>query len=213
MQKIPIFPLNVVVFPGMPVPLHIFEDRYKEMINECVELERPFGMVLIREGRAEGDIHVQPYAIGCTVQISQVERLADGRLFIMAQGKDRFRLRKLDRSNRSFFTGEVEYLHLNEEVADKAAKTANLRDLVRQYLDILQTAGDIDFDLNQIPTEATSLVYIAASLLNVENRKKQRLLENNQLSKLLDYLQRTFAKELNLLRLMPKGDSGAFSVN
>ena len=88
------------------------------MINECVEQERPFGIILIQDGLAEGDKNVVPRTIGCTVQISQVERLDDGRMFIMTYGKERFRLRKLDRSKRPFLTGTVEILNLDNQVKE-----------------------------------------------------------------------------------------------
>ena len=58
MQDLPIFPLNVVVFPGMPMPLHIFEQRYKDMINECITEERPFGIILIEKGSADKNVAI-----------------------------------------------------------------------------------------------------------------------------------------------------------
>ncbi len=77
MDKLPLFPLNTVVFPGMPIPLHIFEERYKEMITACVDDQIPFGIVLIRQGSAEKDPNVKPHAIGCTVSITDVENLPE----------------------------------------------------------------------------------------------------------------------------------------
>lgn len=213
MQELPIFPLNVVVFPGMPMPLHIFEDRYKEMINLCIEEKRPFGIILIEKGRAEGDTHVVPRNIGCTVKISQVERLEDGRLFIMTYGQERFKLHKLDRSKHAYFVGTVEILNTNDQLEDEAPRITTLRDLVIQYLEILQAVGDMQFDSSQIPTDGESLVYIASALLNIENDQKQSLLESNSLNKLLDYLLVKYEKELALLRMIPKVDMGIFSAN
>ena len=75
MYELPLFPLNVVLFPGMPLPLHIFEDRYKEMIADCIRENRPFGVVLIEEGSAEHGPAARPVAIGCTAEIAQVQEM------------------------------------------------------------------------------------------------------------------------------------------
>src|SRR6266581_4222027 len=91
-MEIPLFPLpNLVLFPNIVVPLHIFEERYKLMINTCVERDEAFGLVLLRGGAAEeneGSIH----RVGVTARIVQVERLEDGRMNILIEGEDRFRI-------------------------------------------------------------------------------------------------------------------------
>ncbi|HQF70729.1 MAG TPA: LON peptidase substrate-binding domain-containing protein, partial [Promineifilum sp.] len=69
MYELPLFPLNLVLFPGMPLPLHIFEERYKEMVADCLRENRPFGVVLIAEGRAEGGAPARPHVVGCTAEI------------------------------------------------------------------------------------------------------------------------------------------------
>ena len=79
----------------MPLPLHIFEERYKAMIADCIRDERPFGVVLIAEGAAEGDTPVTPHAIGCTAEITQVQPLDDGRMLIVSVGRERFRIVRL----------------------------------------------------------------------------------------------------------------------
>ncbi|MEM7335140.1 MAG: LON peptidase substrate-binding domain-containing protein, partial [Chloroflexota bacterium] len=207
------FPLNVVVFPGMPMPLHIFEERYKEMINECLSEEQPFGIILIEQGSAEGDKNVVPRRIGCTVEISQVERLDDGRMYIMTFGQNRFKLQKVDRKKRPYLTGSVEYLELNKELEGGDDKYDRLKKLLTQYLEHLQKAGEVQFDVLQLPTEIDALAYIAASLLNIENDKKQSLLESNNLQKIVDYLLVVFQKEVSLLKMKPAEDMGAFSMN
>ena len=89
--ELPLFPLNLVLFPGMRQPLHIFEERYKAMIGDCVEQEAPFGIVLIKDGREVGD-PAEPFQVGTTARINQVQRLEDGRMNILTQGERRFRL-------------------------------------------------------------------------------------------------------------------------
>ena len=89
LRQLSLFPLNVVLFPGMPMPLHIFEERYKAMIGECVDREEPFGIILIKEGLEVGE-PAEPVKIGTTARIAQVERLEEGRLNIMTKGEKRF---------------------------------------------------------------------------------------------------------------------------
>src|SRR3954453_11337770 len=89
-EEIPLFPLNTVLFPGMPLPLHIFEPRYREMIGACVRDERPFGVVLIKEGREVGEA-AMPFEVGTLAKIVGVERLDDGRMNVVTVGTDRFR--------------------------------------------------------------------------------------------------------------------------
>lgn len=99
MSLLALFPLDVVLFPGAPLPLHIFEPRYKEMITECLEHKKPFGMVRAhKEALAE---------VGCTAIIQNVlKKYDDGRLDITTEGKQRFEIIQLNQE-RSFLQGEV----------------------------------------------------------------------------------------------------------
>ena len=85
------FPLNLVLFPGMRMPLHIFEERYKAMIGDCVEREAPFGVVLIRDGPEVGG-PAEPFRVGTTARITQVQHLEEGRMNLLALGERRFDL-------------------------------------------------------------------------------------------------------------------------
>ena len=89
--ELPLFPLNLALFPGMRLPLHIFEERYKAMIGDCIEREAPFGVVLIREGPEVGG-PAEPFRVGTTARITQVQRLEEGRLNLLALGGQRFDL-------------------------------------------------------------------------------------------------------------------------
>ena len=85
------FPLNLVLFPRMRLPLHIFEERYKAMIGDCVEREAPFGVVLIKEGPEVGG-PAEPFRVGTTARITQVQHLEEGRMNLLALGERRFDL-------------------------------------------------------------------------------------------------------------------------
>jgi Lon protease-like protein len=100
-MRIPLFPLETVLFPGAALPLHIFEKRYREMVGECLRETKPFGVV-----RSDGD---QMAIIGCTAQIVRVvERFADGQMDILCEGVKRFEIEGLDES-REFLQADVEF--------------------------------------------------------------------------------------------------------
>ena len=87
--EIPLFPLNLVLFPGMPLPLHIFEERYKAMIGDCMRYNTPFGVSLIRSGQEVGS-PADPQRMGTTTRVLRSQMLEEGRLNIMTKGERRF---------------------------------------------------------------------------------------------------------------------------
>jgi Lon protease-like protein len=173
--EMPLFPLDVVLFPSMPLPLHIFEERYKEMINRCVRESRPFGIVLAT-GVDDVTGGVQTMDIGCTARIARVERLPDGRMNIEVIGESRFRI--LDTHEQLPYR-----VGLTETVEDSPADHAvvlpladDVQRLLREFLTrSLSQAGQKvpEFDLPQDPE---GLSFLAASVLPVENEEKQELL-------------------------------------
>ncbi len=211
MMDLPLFPLNMVVFPGWPMPLHIFEPRYKEMIRHCVEKQEPFGIVLIEEGEAEVDTTIKPHQIGCTVAITQIQRTDDGRLYIMTVGQERFRICGLKR-DKPYLVGEVEMMAFVDE-DNRVLKTAvqHLRPLVIDYFAALaQVSEDVEIDATQIPSDPEELSYLAAAILQVSLETKQSMLGARKASNLLKYLADVYKREL---RLIPRQDMGTFSPN
>jgi Lon protease-like protein len=126
-----LFPLQSVLFPGMRMPLHIFEERYKTMIRECIEEDAPFGVLLIRVGAEVGGAAV-PYGVGTTARISQVEYLDDGRMNIFTMGERRFRIVKLDTS-LDYLSGEIEYVEPEPVSEDARALMPQAHDLFNDY--------------------------------------------------------------------------------
>jgi Lon protease-like protein len=214
MIELPLFPLNTVLFPGMPLPLHIFEERYQEMIRLCLAEKRPFGVVLIREGRAEQGPLAEPFAIGCTADIIQVQKLEDDRLFIMTVGQDRFRIHSLDRA-RPYLMGQVELLPLTQEpVESLQAAAARLYPLVLEYLKVLAEVGKVEFDPEQIPSDPDELGFLAASFIQLPIEEKQELLEAETATELFQHLQFLYQEEVTIMRTMPRiDDVGLFSMN
>ena len=200
--ELPLFPLNSVLFPGMPLGLHIFEDRYKLMIQECIDERQPFGVVLIQEGLEALGPAAIPFPVGCTAEIAHVEKLKGGRLNILALGRERFRIQSLS-LHRPFLTGTVERFPLtmmDEENSSTAGR--RLRPWVARYLNLLSEIGDVEFDAGQLPVEPLTLAYLAATVLQVEARRKQDLLACEDVESMLNRMNRLFRQELPVLQLM-----------
>jgi Lon protease-like protein len=158
---LPLFPLDIVLFPGAPLPLHIFEPRYKEMIAECLEQKRPFGMVRVKENALA--------AVGCSAAVLNViKTYEDGRLDIAAEGRQRFEIATLNQE-RTFLQGEVTFFEDEPSPVGQAQKTT-LIELHEQLFAILGQNVEIEPD-------APSLSFQLASELPVDLDFKQALLE------------------------------------
>jgi ATP-dependent Lon protease len=105
--KLPLFPLNLVLFPGALVPLNIFEDRYKTMVQRVVRSRERFGIALAKEAVVERRA-TTPYGVGTMASIIQIEEQANGNYHIVVRGEDRFRITSLDRTSEPYLVGEVE---------------------------------------------------------------------------------------------------------
>jgi uncharacterized protein len=176
LEELPLFPLNTVLFPHASLQLHVFEDRYRQMVNMCLEFDRPFGIVLIRTG-SEIDTHVDPYMVGTAVRIMQVHTYDDGRMDIQVQGERRFRIRTLDESQQ-YMVGRVEPVveHDIEETPRADALLVKAREdfeiLVQRLFARQQFTVQVVF-----PTDPVALSFTIANLLPMENLEKQRMLE------------------------------------
>jgi Lon protease-like protein len=127
-MKIPLFPLDVVLFPGAPLPLHIFEDRYKEMVAECLTQDCDFGVVRAQRGGLA--------VIGCTAKIVKVLQRDDGRMDILCEGKQRFEIEILDNS-RTFLQAEVDALDDDGEQASRSQR----EEAAALHFETLELAG------------------------------------------------------------------------
>ena len=160
--ELPLFPLNVVLFPGMPMPLHIFEERYKQMIGECVDREAPFGIMLIKEGPEVGG-PAEPVRIGTTARISQVERLQEGRLNIMTTGERRFELVEVTQQ-LPYLVGQVRYLP--EETGDAPSSALDqVKEAYAVFLRHLTSLAGGWASTAELPEEPVALSFAVASSL------------------------------------------------
>ena len=193
-----LFPLNTVLFPGMPLPLHIFEERYRRMINECLEEEREFGVLLARLGNTGAEIGIA-HRIGTSARITHVHRLENGRMNILTTGTERFRLLQLAETS-PFTVGRVESFPLEDP--DASEVTGLARQASSLFIKYLRRAREVVGDLVRIessPQEARGLAYLIAGALQLSLQEKQLLLDTRTLPGLLRRELRVLGRELTVL--------------
>jgi Lon protease-like protein len=200
----------------MTLPLHIFEPRYRQMINHCIAEREPFGVLLIRTGPEVGGA-AEPHPIGTYGAISRVERLPDGRMNIEVVGQERFRVLALHH-DEAYLTGTVEKFPLVEADAPAAAKCArHLIQWVGRYLKLLSEVADVSFDRQGLPTSPLALAYFAAIIVQAPMTEKQTLLNCATADEMLDRECQLYRRELSLIRAMlnvPKSQQNSdFSPN
>ncbi len=198
MKEMPLFPLNTVLFPGMTIPLHIFEPRYKLMIGECIKNKLPFGVVLIREGVEAGGSAV-PYEVGTSAYVTQVEWLKDERMNIEGLGYQRFKIREL-RFDRPYLVGLVEdYPLQGTDKPEAVALAAEVSATMRAYLQSLMKAADVQLSLDEIPNEGPSLAFFVGTLLPLSLAEKQSILAAESLLEMFEQEKVLIKRETALL--------------
>lgn len=178
--ELPLFPLNnVVLFPGMKLPLHIFEERYRNMIGACSDHDTPFGILLIKEGQEVGE-PAEPFTVGTTARITQVERLEDGRMNILTQGERRFEVVEVIQQV-PHLVGLVKYL---EDDSSEVAEVL-LQEIRQEFTTFLQhqatIAGSWSRQINVTEDPSRLFSEVMSSLAaNVElpRELRQKLLES-----------------------------------
>lgn len=173
--KLPLFPLNAVLFPGFTISLHVFEERYRLMIERCLEQEAPFGIVLIRKGPEVGGDAI-PYQIGTVATIQQSKQLPDGRYYLNALGQRRFRVQYIAHRQPYPLASVAD---LPEEFGGAEIENAaqQLRELYARYWAAVNTATGSQHKPETPPEQVVNLTYWMAQHLNVNNQQKQRWLE------------------------------------
>jgi Lon protease-like protein len=183
---LPIFPLDLVLLPGAPLPLHIFEPRYKEMISECVEQKKPFGVVRASDEGVAG--------VGCTAEIVSVtKKYDDGRMDILTRGVERFEVVEVN-EERAFLRAEISLLQDeddNDDDNDVARPEQSLiEQAVRLHAEIIKIAGA---ELSEPDETATNLSFLLAGSLPLDLDFKQNLLttlsETKRLEAVVSYLE------------------------
>ena len=219
MFKLPLFPLHTVLFPNMPLHLHIFEDRYRIMIRRCVEENLPFGVILIHKGSEVRDQKVETYTIGCTARLTNVEPLQSGHINIIARGDTRFRILEIEKK-LPYLQAKVEAEELkNGEKLDQLPGFSDIPALFNRYLYLVGKIGNVkpDFNKVQMPDNPINLLYLTASVLQLPAHEKQPLLEADEPVQLFNQISRLYRRENAVLsRLFNLGGqemSGSYRTN
>ena len=176
--EVPLFPLSTVLFPHLLLPLYIFEERYKLLVNKCLADSAPFGVVLIKVGKEVGGPAV-PHTVGTLARILHSQRESDGKMHISALGEARFKLLDWWRSE-PYLTGRA---MLWEDAMGEEARVAILdneaRPLLRACLTLQMKLANQPFSPEEVelPPDSTTLSYLIGAALELENLEKQKLLE------------------------------------
>jgi Lon protease-like protein len=217
MNIIPIFPLHTVLFPGMPIRLQVFEDRYLEMVQICLDQDLPFGVVLIKEGlEALGPLPV-PYEMGCLTMIQRINHLDDGRLNLVGQGTERIEILDVLRDGPYLQAVIKKRPLIGIDSAEAVRAAQHLQPLLARYLVELAAIKDREVDPPDLPSHPQRLAYLACSLLQIPSDEKQLLLAEENANQLLTRLLKTLRLEIPLLRMTRERSNpdriGVFGVN
>jgi uncharacterized protein len=202
-EMLPLFPLGAVLYPGMLLPLHIFEERYRQLIRDLLDgaEARRFGVIAIRKGRETGIDGVDSlYEVGCTATLRRVDRHDDGRFDIITLGTQRFRLLRLDQT-RPYLQGEVEML--TEEPTDPAVAGPAVRVIqaaFREYLDALTEWGGATIRLEELPDEPELLSFIVAAAMVIDLPERQAMLAEPDTLRRLAMQRALLSRETAMLR-------------
>ncbi len=221
MYELPLFPLNTVLFPGMPLHLHVFEDRYKLMMQRVMQSNHTFGVNLIKNGDEAGGPNPEPYLTGCTARVVNVESAGEGRLNITVVGDERFRVLRMGLS-QPYPVAFVESAPLASHHSLEVIKgLPSLHSNVTRYLGLLgqhsadpeegdEVGAEMDLSQIQLPEDPMMLIYLASSLLQIPANEKQPLIEADTLAGLLGLVQRLYRRELAVLpELLPVSEDAA----
>jgi uncharacterized protein len=202
-EKLPLFPLGAVLYPGMLLPLHIFEERYRQLVRDLLGGPDPrrFGVIAIRKGRETGvDAVHSLYEIGCTATLRRVAEYPDGRYDIVTVGTQRFRLLALDQS-LPYLQGEIE--PLTDDVTDPDAAAPLVRAVqvaFGAYVDELTERGGAVVQIDDLPDEPTLLSFIVAAAMVIDLTERQGLLAEPDAMRRLSAQRSLLARETAVLK-------------
>lgn len=191
-RLLPLFPLPLVLFPRAPLPLHVFEPRYRQLLADCMATDRQFGVICRPESMPERDI--QPGTVGCVARIETAEQLPDGRSNILVSGGERFRFLRFAPGTAPYHIGEVDAFD------DTPEPTAMLNPLAERLREVFQRVGrsaraiaDDASPLPDLPEDPAEVSFSVAQYIDLDLEMKQELLASpspagrlRQLTELLD---------------------------
>jgi uncharacterized protein len=212
--ELPLFPLQTVLYPGLPIPLHVFEDRYRQMFKRILDGERRFGVVAILRGQEVGP-GATYHPVGCLAEVDEVRRHADGRLDVVARGRSRFTIDGVVQA-APYIVAEVSELPetTGEAAEQRSVKAGRL--FTRYVTTLLQMTGG-QVEAIDIPDDPVAASYLVAAGLQVDLADKQRLLTIPSAAERLAAEASLLRRELVLLEHFrvagPAPTATPFSVN
>jgi Lon protease-like protein len=201
-EMLPLFPLGAVLYPGMLLPLHIFEERYRQLVRDLLDGPDPrrFGVIAIRKGRETGIDGVHSlYEIGCIATLRRVEQHEDGRFDIVTVGTQRFKLVSLDET-RPYLQGEVDLLADDETNLTAVPLVRTVQTAFRGYLDALTEWGGATVRIEELPDEPRLLSFIVAAAMIIDLTEHQRLLAEPDTFQRLNVQRALLSRETAMLR-------------
>lgn len=201
---IPIFPLSTVLIPGVSLPLHIFESRYRQLVNDLLALQEPdriFGVIAIKAGWEVGENNQpQLYELGTIAKVRKVKHLADGKFDLATTGADRFKIINVVQNRAPYLMAQVELLDPVEDDADPALITS----AQRSYERYLKTIGEPTESIYaQLPSQGSTLANLLNATLSGNLIEQQAILELSSARAKLNKLITIFNREAVLLESIP----------
>lgn len=198
-RRIPLFPLPLVLFPGAPLPLHIFEPRYRQLLADCLGGDRRFGIVFRPEGVPEREL--PPGHVGCVARVESSEPLPDGRSNVLVIGERRFVIERLLAAEAPYYEAMVR--DFDDEPDAAPAHLAPLGERVRELFERVgraaRTLADEREALPPLPDDPALLSFAIASLIDLDPSRRQRLLASRSPEERLRDLEQTLATALGNL--------------
>jgi Lon protease-like protein len=197
-RELPLFPLSVVLFPGVPLPLHIFESRYRQMLDDIRAGNSLFGLSYFDASVSEAEFPPLG-SVGCVAKVTDTEAFADGRSNILTVGMIRYRIEEYVERGNPYLVARVSYFEDDDE--DNEALQERSREVAETFTRIARAVRTINDERANLPniadTEAQRLSFLVAAAMEVDTDVKQELLElrstSERLRRLGDILARAVA--------------------
>jgi Lon protease-like protein len=209
--ELPLFPLYTVLFPGVGQALTIFEDRYKQLLADCLRTNQRFGIVGIESGLEVGG-NAEPYRVGCLAQITEIDNVDEGREYqIQVAGLERIRILDLDRDSKPYLSARVVLWPDEADAAPTNEAAAEAQTLFNDYVRaLLREAGRESSAAMgalplKLPANPSVLSIVIGALVQVPIEEKQHLLEAPSAGARLEAEIRLLSRELSLLKLTHAG--------
>ena len=196
-RALPLFLLNTVLFPGASLPLQIFEERYKRLLQDCLDSDSRFGIVLIKSGDEVGQPAI-PHPIGTVAHITQVNEIRGDRFFVAITGERRFKINTITQ-HRPYITADVSVLP-DDDAEEARPQSEDIRQLLNEYLRLITgLQGGWTSEVRTSRDPAVLSYYIAETLL-IDLSEKQQLLEQPSVASRLESEAEVLRRDIDQLR-------------